>query len=62
MWIDRSIVDAVLEYEAVSSRILVVRFRAVLKELAIVQVYVPSADKDEEEHDCFFPRTVVYNE
>ena len=46
MWINESFVGAMMGYEAANARIIVVKIKAVRKDLAMVQIYAP--DEDEE--------------
>src|SRR6218665_2963651 len=54
VWINKGRKTAVIGYETVSSRILVVRLKAKPRCISLVQVYAPTAERENDEIEVFY--------
>ena len=56
VWIHKRNTTAIVGYETVNSRILVIRVKAKPKCISLIQVYAPTADKEEDEIEEFYQK------
>ena len=56
VWIHKKNIKAIVGYDTVNSRIVVIRIKAKPKNISLIQVYAPTADKEEDEIEEFYQK------
>src|SRR5687768_3941485 len=51
IWLRKDIANSLISYEPINSRLLTVRIKVAPQDITIIQVYAPTTDADEREHE-----------
>ena len=54
IWLRKDIANSLVSYEPISPRLVSVRIKAAPQDITLIQVYAPTADAEEDEHEQFY--------